>query len=107
MVGDTLTYTQGQTATITADFVTSAGTPVDVPDAKIQIFGDASEIILPATPMAGIITGFYFCDYSIPKTLPAKIYTVVVSGTVEGVSNQMSMLLQVKPAAVPVPIESR
>ena len=107
MVGDTLTYTQGQTASITADFITSSGVPVAVPDAIVQIFGDASETILPATPMSEIITGFYFYDYVVPKTLPAKTYTIVVSGTIEGASNQISMLLQVRPADVPVPIESR
>jgi hypothetical protein len=105
MPSDTLLYSQGQTATITASFVTSpAGMPIDVPDATIQIFGPSASVVLGPTPMIRVMTGFYFYDYNIPTTMPVNVYTVMVSGTVVGVPTQMSIYLQVLPAGTRTPV---
>ena len=104
-MAETLMYSQGQVATITANFVTSpAGMPIDVPDATIQIFGTDASVILASTPMVRVMTGFYFYDYAIPNTLPVNAYTVMVSGTVLGVPTQMTIFLQVLPAGTRTPV---
>lgn len=105
MPSENLIYSQGQIATITANFVTSpAGMPINVPDATIQIFGTGGSVLLPPTAMIYVMTGFYFYDYVIPMSLPVNVYTVVVSGTVLGVPTQMSIYLQVLPAGAQTPV---
>jgi hypothetical protein len=107
MPSDTLYYAQGQTATFTAQFVTSpAGMPVDVPDAIIEIFGESATVILAATPMVHVLTGFYFYDYVIPISLPVDVYTVRISGTVLGVPTAMTVYLQLVPAGATTPVSA-
>jgi len=104
MASDVVMYAQGQTATFTAQFVTSpAGMPIDVPDATIEIFGESAIVILAATPMVYVMTGFYFYDYILPVSLPVGVYTVRISGTVLGVPTAMTIYLQVVPAGVVTP----
>lgn len=107
MASDVLMFAQGQTATLTAQFVTSPqGMPIDVPDATIQIIGPGAEEILLPTPMTQVFTGFYFFDYNIPNSLPVNTYTVVITGTVLGVPTAMSVYLQVVQAGVQTPVSS-
>lgn len=95
---DSLVFAQGQTATLTAQFVTNVGMPVDVPDAMIQILGPSAVPVLIPTAMNRAFTGFYFYDYVIPNSLPVNTYTVVITGTVIGVPSAMSIFLQIVPA---------
>lgn len=86
MAGECLVYSQGQTATLTAQFVTSpSGMPIDVPDAMIEIL-DGPNSIVPITPMVPTIalTGYYYYDWVIPNSLPVKSYTIRYTGTVQG-----------------------
>ncbi len=107
MAGETLVYAQGQTATFTANFVTSpAGMPVDVPDATIQIIGTGGEFILEPSAMTYVFTGFYFYDYPIPNSLPVNTYTVVITGTVLGVPTSMSIYLMVVQAGIQTPVSA-
>lgn len=104
MPSDTLVYAQGQTATLTATFVTSpAGMPVDVPDPRVRITGPGGTDILAATAMTRVDTGFYFYDYEIPLTMPVDAYTVIITGTVLGTPTAMSIYLQVVEAGVSTP----
>lgn len=104
MAGETLLFSQGQTATLTAMFVTSpAGMPIDVPDATIRIVGPGGVDILAPVAMTHAFTGFYFYDYAIPLSLPVDAYTVVITGTVLGVPTGMSIYLQVVEAGVQTP----
>jgi len=86
MAGECLIYSQGQTATLTAQFVTSpAGQPIDVPDAAIAIL-DGPDYVLPPTPMLPTLAlaGYYYYDWLIPNSLPVKSYTIRYTGTVQG-----------------------
>lgn len=103
MASDCLIYSQGQTATITAQFVTSTGQPVDAPDASIRIVGPGGIDILAPTDMIHVFTGFYYYDYPIPNSLPVNTYTVVISGTVIGTPTSMSIFLKVLPAGTYTP----
>jgi hypothetical protein len=107
MASETLLYAQGQTATITALFVTSpAGMPIDVPDATIQITGPGASVVLAPTAMTHVMTGFYFYDYAIPNSLPVNTYTVLISGTVLGVPTAMSIYMQVVAAGTTTPVSA-
>lgn len=101
MASDCLVFSQGQTATITAQFVTTSGMAVDVPDATVEIFGEGGSVILAATAMMHVVTGFYFLDYVIPSSLPANTYTIRITGTVLGIPSATTQLLQVLPAGTP------
>lgn len=104
MASETITFAQGQTATLTAQFVTSpAGMPVDVPDATIRITGTGGVDILAPAAMTHVFTGFYFYDYAIPNTLPVNTYTVIITGTVLGVPTAMSVYLVVIEAGATTP----
>lgn len=101
-MAEVLTYSQGQTATLTADFVTSPqGQPVDVPDAQIRIIGSGGSSILDLTAMTHLYTGFYYFDWTIPNSLPVNTYTVVISGTVDGITTSMSAYIAVLEAGSP------
>lgn len=96
-MSDCLTYSQGATATFTAQFVTTpAGMPVNVPDAMIEIFGSGGSTVLASTAMDGpVVTGLYFYDYIIPNSLAVNTYTVRFTGTVLGTPTAATMLLRV------------
>jgi hypothetical protein len=101
MAGDTITFAQGQTATLTAQFVTSpAGMAVDVPDAMVEIL-DGATSILPATAMVHVMTGFYYYDYLIPNSLPVNTYTVRYTGTVSGTPTAATEYLKIVEAGTP------
>lgn len=104
--GDTLVFAQGQTATITAQFVTSpAGMPVDVPDATIEIFGSGGDV-LPPTPMLRADVGFYYYNYAVPNSLPPNTYTIRITGTVLGTPTAMTAYLMIVLAGTPTPVTS-
>lgn len=108
-MAEVLQFAQGQTATLTAQFVTSpAGMPIDVPDATIEVIGPGATSVLPATAMTGVsgLTGFYYYDWVIPNSLDVNTYTVLVSGTVLGVPTAMTTYLQVLQAGTPTPVSS-
>ena len=111
-MSDTLMYAQGQLATITAEFVTAVGMPIDVSDATIEIFGESAAVILAATPMlhttpmGTLPTGLYYYDYLIPNSLPVFTYTIRISGTVLGIPTVMTAYLQVLPAGTVTPVSS-
>lgn len=97
-MAETLVFAQGQTATFTAQFVTSpAGMPIDVPDATIELLGPSASVVLAATPMVAVLglTGFYYYDYVIPNSLPTGVYTVLITGTVLGTPTAATQYLQV------------
>jgi hypothetical protein len=97
-MSDCLIFAQGQTATLTAQFVTSpAGLAVDVPDAMVEIL-DGATPILPATPMVHVLTGFYYYDYLVPNSLPVNTYTVRYTGTVVGTPTAATEYLKIVPA---------
>lgn len=80
-----LTYAQGQTATLVAQFVTSPeGMPVDVPDATVTVFDPNLDEALPPTEMIQVLTGFYYYYWPIPNSQPVGTYTVRYTGTVLG-----------------------
>jgi len=86
MAGESLVYSQGQTATLTAQYVTSpAGMPVNIPDAAIEVL-DGPDPVLPLTPMIPTmaLVGYYYYDWIIPNSLPVKNYTIRYTGTVQG-----------------------
>jgi len=96
MANDCLTFAQGALATLTAQFVTLTGMPVNVSDATIEIFGPSGSTILAAIAMDGpIVTGLFFFDFVIPNSLPVGSYTVRFSGTVLGTPTAATMLLRV------------
>jgi len=102
-MADTFMYAQGQVATFWANFITTpAGTPTVTPDASIQILGPMAAVILPPTPMlpAGP-TGLYYFDWTVPNSLAPNIYTVMISGTIQGMLSQMIEYVQVVPAGTP------
>lgn len=101
MASECLTFSAGQIATLTAQFVTSpAGQPVDVPDATVEVFlGD--EVILEPSAMINVVTGFYFFDWLIPSSLPANTYTVRYTGTVLGIPTAAISSIKVLPPGTP------
>lgn len=102
-----LIYAQGQTATLTANFTTPSGMAIDVPDATIQVIGPGGADVLSPTAMAKpapTYTGFYFYDWAIPNSLPVDTYTVLITGTVQGIPNQSSTYLRVIAAGTPTPV---
>lgn len=101
MPSDTLVFSQGQTATFTAQFVTMTGMAIDVPDATVEIYGTGGAIILSAVSMVHVTTGFYFYDYPIPNSLPVNTYTVRITGTVLGVPSAITQYLEVVLAGTP------
>jgi len=102
MASDCLVFNQGQTGTLTAQFVASpSGSPVDVPDAQIQIFGDGGSTIVPATVMTHVMTGFYFYDWFIPTSLPVGTYTARYTGTVLGVPTAATEYVTINAAGTP------
>jgi len=101
-MADTLYFTAGQVAALTAQFVTSpAGQPIDVPDARVQVFGTGGETILGPVDMIQIVTGFYFYDWVIANTTPVGAYTVRYTGTVLGVPTAAISNIQVFPPGTP------
>jgi len=102
-----LIFAQGQTATLTAQFVTSpAGMAVNVPDAKVSIWGPGGAAILPPVDMvqvAGLI-GFYYLDWPIPNSLPVDTYTVRYTGTVMGTPTAATEYLSVVLAGTPTSV---
>jgi hypothetical protein len=104
-MSDILIYAQGQTATITANFVTSPqGMPVDVPDATIEVIGPGGIAVLPATPMIKVLTGFYYYDYAIPLAMPLNTYTILITGTVMGTPTSMTNYIQIVQAGTYTPV---
>jgi hypothetical protein len=101
MSSDVLSFSAGQVATLTAQFVLSpSGQPVDVPDAMVSVWlGDSA--ILEPTPMVNVMLGFYFYDWAIPNSLPQNTYTVRYTGTVAGVPNAATSYLRVLPPGLP------
>ena len=100
-MSECLSFTAGQVATLTAQFVASpSGQPVDVPDAMVTVVL-GTEVILAPTPMVQVMTGFYFFDWLIPNTLPTNTYTVRYTGTVLGVPNAATSFLKIFPANTP------
>jgi len=95
MASDSLTYAQGQTATITAQFVTLTGAPIDVPNATIQIFGASGASIHGPEAMTHVMTGFYYYDYAVPDSLPVATYTIRITGTVAGTPSAVTQYLKV------------
>lgn len=105
--GDTLIFAQGQTATITAQFVTSpAGMPIDVPDAMVEVTGPGATPVLPPTPMLRADVGFYFYNYTVPNSLPVNTYTIRITGTVLGTPTAMIAYLMVVLAGTPTPVSA-
>jgi hypothetical protein len=102
-MSDVLKYSQGQTATFTADFITVVGQPVDVPDASIRIVGPGGSDTLLPTDMIHKFTGFYYYDWGIPNSLPVGTYTAVVSGSVDGTLNSISSYVSIVEAGSPTP----
>jgi hypothetical protein len=102
-----LIFAQGQTATLAAQFVTTVGQPVDVPDAEVAIFGPSLSVVLPATAMTNVTTGFYFYDYLIPNSLEPFTYTVRYTGTVLGTPSAITQTLQVVEAGTPLTMTQR
>ena len=96
-----LTFSQGQTAMLTAQFVTLAGQPINVPDATVQIFGNGGSVVLGPTPMDLVVTGLYLYDYVIPNSLPVNTYTIQYTGTVQGTPTAGTAQLRVLPAGSP------
>jgi hypothetical protein len=109
MAGDSLVFNQGQTGTLTAQFVASpSGAAVDVPDAQVQIFGPGGEVILAATNMTHVMTGFYYYDWLIPTSLPPDTYTARYTGTVLGTPTAATEYVMINAAGTPgVAISSR
>jgi len=103
MASECLVYAQGQTATVTAQFVTASGQPIDVPDAQIRIVGPGGVDILALSDMIHVFTGFYYYDYPVPNSLPVNTYTIVISGTVLGTTSSMSISLKIVLAGVKTP----
>ncbi len=99
---DNLVYSQGQTAALYAQFVTSPdGQPIDVPDAMVAIYDiNASPILVP-TAMTRYDTGFYSYSYVIPFTLTVATYTVKFTGTVSGVMTAAIASLVIVSAGTP------
>lgn len=103
MPSDCLTFAQGQTATLTAQFVTTpAGMPVNVPDATIEIFGSGGAVILAPQPMTMVVTGLYAYVYAIPNSLPVDTYTVRFTGTVLGTPTAGTLFLRIVAAGSPL-----
>jgi hypothetical protein len=101
-MADTLYFTAGQVAALTAQFVTSpAGQPIDVPDATVQVFGAGGDTVMGPVAMTPIVTGFYFYDWVIPNSLPSGAYTVRYTGTVLGVPTAGISNIQVFPPGTP------
>lgn len=86
MAGECLVYSQGQTATLVAQFVTSpAGQPIDVPDAQVAVLDGPNYVMGPVPMLPTIaIMGYYYYDWIIPNSLPVKTYTIRYTGTVQG-----------------------
>ena len=95
MASDSLTYAQGQTATITAQFVTLTGAPIDVPDSSISIYGASGALIHGPVSMIHVTNGFYYYDYEIPNSLPVATYTIRITGTVAGIPSAITEYLKV------------
>jgi hypothetical protein len=101
-MADTLYFTAGQLAALTALFTTSpSGQPIDVPDAQVQIFGSGGDTIMGPVSMVQVVTGFYFYDWVIPNSTPVGAYTVKYSGTVLGVPTASIGNIQVFPYGTP------
>jgi hypothetical protein len=94
-MAETLTYAQGQTATLTATFTNTVGMNVDVPDATFSVFGTGGTPIVTPSPMSKLYTGFYFFDWAIPNSLPVNTYTALITGTVQGIPNAMTTYVTV------------
>lgn len=101
MASECLTYAQGQTAVITAQFVTITGASIDVPDAEVEIFGDGGTSIYGPVAMTHVLTGFYYHDYAIPNSLPVMTYTIRITGTVAGIPSALTQYLKVVLAGTP------
>lgn len=100
MAGESLIYSQGQTATLTAQFVTSpAGVPIDISDAMVAIYDGPDTILAPVAMLPTVaVTGLYYYDWVIPNTLPVKSYTIRYTGTVQGDSTAAIDSISVVPA---------
>ena len=102
MSSSSLVFTQGQVANLYCQFVTTpAGMPVDVPDAKIAIYGLGGDAILPPTTMLSVDTGFYVYDFVIPNSLAVGEYTIRYTGTVQGTPTAATTSMQVLLAGTP------
>lgn len=102
-----LIFAQGQTATLAAQFVTTAGMPMDVDDATVEIFGPSADVVLGPTAMTNVTTGFYFYDYVIPNSLYPFTYTVRYTGTILGTASAITQTLQVVEAGTPLAMTQR
>lgn len=91
-----LTYAQGQTACLTASFTTPAGIAVDVPDATIEIQGCDAALMPKSMLQPPGMVGFYYYDWTIPASFPVGMYTVIFSGTIQGVPNSSTLSLNVE-----------
>lgn len=101
-MSDTLIFSQGQLALLTAQFVTTpAGMPIDVPDAQVALYGLGGSVILPPTNMINLLTGFYYLNYVVPNSLPIGVYTVRYTGTVLGIPTAATAQMQVLLAGTP------
>lgn len=100
MASDCLVFAQGQTATLTAQFVTTpTAMPVNVPDATVEVFGPGGAVVLAPTAMDGpVVTGLYFFDWVIPNSLSPNTYTARFSGTVMGTPTAATSSIRVEPA---------
>ena len=108
-MSDVLNFNQGQTGTLTAQFIASpSGAAVDVPDAQVQIFGPGGDVIVAATSMTHVMTGFYYYDWLVPTSLPVGTYTARYTGTVLGVPTAATEYVKISAAGTPgIAISSR
>jgi hypothetical protein len=102
MSSSSLVFTQGQLANLYCQFVTTpAGMPIDVPDAKVAIYGIGGAIVLAPTDMLNIDVGFYVYDFRIPNSLAVGEYAIRYTGTVQGTPTAATTTMQVLAAGTP------
>jgi len=102
MSSSSLVFTQGQTANLYCQFVTTpAGMPVDIPDARIAIYGIGGAVVLPPTAMMSVDVGFYVYDFVIPNSLAVGEYSIRYTGTVQGTPTAATTTMQVLQAGTP------
>lgn len=98
-----ITVNQGGIALLSAQFLTTTSSPINVSDATVEVIGTGGAVVLGPIAMLGpVITGFYYYDWNVPNSISTGNYVIRYSGTVLGVPTAITDELFIQPAGSPI-----